>query len=129
MGYISKIGVEGTKSLIGPNRIGSFRKSYTEGACSTKSALENMRWLEAFPCIFFKITERNEQWSETGKEGGQKPKNIRYRAGNKDHFVKNLKICFFAPPLMKAGILFFQIFTTFLDSGFHGGDALLRNQQ
>jgi hypothetical protein len=61
MGYISKIGVEGTKSLIGPNRIGSFRKSYTDGACKrTKSALANIKTQVAFLKIVRRVDGRPE---------------------------------------------------------------------
>jgi len=39
MGYISKTVVDGTRSLTGPYKIDSWRKSYTLGACNrTKSA-------------------------------------------------------------------------------------------
>jgi len=38
IGYISKIGLEGTRSETGPNMIDVSRKSYTLGACrSTRS--------------------------------------------------------------------------------------------
>jgi len=44
MGYISKIGVDGITSLIGPSNVGRFRKSYIAGACnSMRSGFFNIR--------------------------------------------------------------------------------------
>jgi hypothetical protein len=51
-----------------------------------------------------------------------------YETVKNDGFVKSLKLPIFVIPA-KAGIQFFQVVTTSLDSGFHRSDDFLRDRQ
>src|SRR5512137_2140357 len=74
IGYISKTGVLGTRSLTGPYRIDSFRKSYTLGACrSTRSAILNSQ----FPI------HKDEPGMQTGAAHGASLLRLHPRSGHR----------------------------------------------